>query len=571
MTKSPPKTARVASTGRQRRNSGIDVMAAPKVAKTPGSRPKAAKGGGPKGPALRPASPQPNLDAKHQRLIGKTAAQDEDMVHPIALAAWPVRLGLMTRDPSALAARLEILPRLAAIVGPKNLITDAADMGPYLIEPRGLFKGKALCVARPGRTKEVAAILALCNETDTKLVPQGGNTGLVGGQIPYERGDEILLSLVRLDKLREIDPFSNTMIVEAGMTLAQVQAEADAAGRFFPLSLAAEGSCTIGGNLATNAGGTAVLAYGNARDLVLGIEVVLADGRILSDLSKLRKDNTGYDLKHLFIGSEGTLGIITAAVLKLYPKPRAVATAFVGLSDPRHALRFFDRARDRAGGEIKSFELIPRIGIDSLLTHMDHVRDPLPSPAPWYVLIELASQSEGLEHRLLGLLENAAENGDILDATIAASLEQRKDFWRLRELLPDVQGREGGSIKHDVSVPIADVPTFLEEVELAVTRAIPGARLFAFGHLGDGNIHCNVSQPVGADTGAFLARWDEINEIVNRIVIAHGGSISAEHGIGRLKRHVLQSVKDPVALDIMRALKRTLDPKGILNSGKVLG
>jgi FAD/FMN-containing dehydrogenase len=476
----------------------------------------------------------------------------------------------MTRDPSAPAFRLEILPRLAAIVGAKHLVTDAADMSPYLVEPRGLFKGKALCVVRPGKTEEVAAIVALCNETGTKIVPQGGNTGLVGGQIPYERGDEVLLSLVRLDRLREIDPFSNTMIVEAGMTLAQVQAEADAVERYFPLSLAAEGSCTIGGNLATNAGGTAVLAYGNARDLVLGIEVVLADGRLLSDLSKLRKDNTGYDLKHLFMGSEGTLGIITAAVLKLYPKPRAVATGFVGLADPRHALRFFDRARDRVGGEIKTFELIPRIGIDSLLKHMDHVRDPLPSPSPWYVLIELASQSEGLEQRLLDLLENAAETGVILNAAIAASLEQRKDFWRLRELLSEVQGREGGSIKHDVSVPIADVPAFLNDVETAVTHAVPGARLFAFGHLGDGNIHCNVSQPIGADTAGFLARWDEVNEIVHAIVVAHHGSISAEHGIGRLKRQILQSVKDPVALDVMRVLKHTLDPKGILNPGKVL-
>jgi FAD/FMN-containing dehydrogenase len=475
----------------------------------------------------------------------------------------------MIREPKTPASRLEILPRLAAIVGTKNLLIDPADMAGYLVEPRDLFKGKALCVARPGTTGEVAAILALCSETRTALVPQGGNTGLVGGQTPSERGDEILLSLARLNRLREIDLDSNAMIVEAGMTLAQVQAEADAAGRYFPLSLASEGSCMIGGNLATNAGGTAVLAYGNARDLVLGIEVVLADGRILSNLSKLRKDNTGYDLKHLFMGSEGTLGVITAAVLKLFPKPRAVATAFVGLADPQHALRFLDLAQATTGGEVKTFELIPRIGIDFLLAHMDHVRDPLPNPAAWYVLIELASQSEGLEQRLLGLLERAADSGIVLDAAIAASLEQRKQFWRLRELLPDVQGREGGSIKHDVSVPIADVPAFLEEAEAALTRAIPGARLFAFGHLGDGNIHCNLSQPIGADKSAFLARWEEVNAIVHAIVAAHTGSISAEHGIGRLKRHLLPTVKDPVALDVMRALKQTLDPHGILNPGKM--
>ncbi len=424
----------------------------------------------------------------------------------------------MTHELPMSASRPYILARLTAIVGAKNVIDEPAEMSGYLVEPRGLFKGRALCVVRPGTTAEVAAILALCHETGTKLVPQGGNTGLVGGQIPVGTGDEIVLSLVRLNKLREIDPASNTMIVEAGMTLAQVQAEADAAGRYFPLSLASEGSCTIGGNLATNAGGTAVLAYGNARDLVLGIEAVLADGRVLSNLSKLRKDNTGYDLKHLFIGSEGTLGIITAAVLKLYPRPRSFATAFVGLDDPDHALRFLALARDMAGDDIKTFELIPRIGIATLLKHVEHVRDPLPRPTPWYVLIELASQSENLDQRLLDLLERSLEDQVISDAAVAASLEQRKDFWRLRELLSEVQGREGGSIKHDVSVPIAAVPDFLKEVEQAVTQAFPGARLFAFGHLGDGNIHCNVSQPVGADKAAFLARWDDMNKIVHGIV-----------------------------------------------------
>jgi FAD/FMN-containing dehydrogenase len=476
----------------------------------------------------------------------------------------------MTRDTSAFARASEIPSRLAAIVGAANVLTDQAEMAGYLVEPRGLYKGKALCVVRPKTTAEVAAIVALCSETATKLVPQGGNTGLVGGQIPFESGEEIVLSLARLDKLREIDLASNTMIVEAGMTLARVQEAADEAGRYFPLSLAAEGSCTIGGNLATNAGGTAVLAYGNARDLVLGIEAVLADGRILSDLSKLRKDNTGYDLKHLFMGSEGTLGIITAAVLKLYPKPQAFATAFVGLEDPARALRLLDLAQAMVGHEIKTFELIPRISITSLLAHMDHVRDPLPQAAPWYVLIELASQGEALEARLVDLLESAGAKGIILDAAIAGSLEQRKAFWRLRELLPEVQGREGGSIKHDVSVPLADVPDFIAEVEAAVTRAMPGARLFAFGHLGDGNIHCNISQPVGADKDAFLARWEEINGIVHAIVVAHHGSISAEHGIGRLKRRILPHFKDRVAFDVMRTLKHALDPQGILNPGKIL-
>ncbi len=367
-----------------------------------------------------------------------------------------------------------LLPRLAAIIGDRNIVTAPADMAPYLHEPRDLFHGKALCVARPGSTAEVAALVALCAETGTKIVPQGGNTGLVGGQTPFERGDEIVLSLTRMNRLREIDPSSNTLIVEAGMTLAQVQAEADRAERYFPLSLASEGSCTIGGNLATNAGGTAVVAYGNARDLAMGLEVVLADGRILSDLSKLKKDNTGYDLKNLFIGSEGTLGIITAAVLKLYPKPRAIETAFVGLRDPRQAVRLLDLAHDMTGGEVKTFELIPRIGIDFVLTHGEGMRDPLPSAHAHYVLLELASQSEGLGERLVGLLEKAMEDGIIEDAAIAASLDQRRAFWRLREFLPDAQGREGGSIKHDVSVPISDVPAFLEEVERAVTRRVPG-------------------------------------------------------------------------------------------------
>ncbi len=480
------------------------------------------------------------------------------------------KTGALQKPSGSNMPRADLLPRIAAIIGAKNLVTQAADMVAYLNEPRDLFHGKALCVARPGSTAEVAALVALCAETGTKIVPQGGNTGLVGGQTPSERGDEIVLSLTRMNRLREVDASSNTLIVEAGMTLAQVQAEADRAERYFPLSLASEGSCTIGGNLATNAGGTAVLAYGNARDLTLGLEVVLADGRILSDLSKLRKDNTGYDLKNLFIGSEGTLGIITAAVLKLYPKPRAIETAFVGLRDPHQAVRLLDLAHDMTGGEVKTFELIPRVGIDFVLTHGEGLRDPLPSAHAQYVLLELASQSDGLAGRLLALLEKAMEKEIIEDAAIAASLDQRKAFWCLREFLPDAQGREGGSIKHDVSVPISDVPAFLEEVEAAVTQRLPGARLVAFGHLGDGNIHCNVSQPKDADKAGFLALWDEINEIVHRIVIAHHGSISAEHGIGRLKRELLPKVKDSVALDLMRTLKATLDPQGIFNPGKVV-
>jgi FAD/FMN-containing dehydrogenase len=463
-----------------------------------------------------------------------------------------------------------VIAGFEAIVGKGHVVSDIAGMEGFLREPRGLFHGKALCIVRPGSVREVAAVLALCHETGTQLVPQGGNTGLVGGQNPGVDGGAIVLSLTRLRALREIDLASNTMTVEAGMVLSDVQEAASRADRLFPLSLGSEGSCTIGGNLATNAGGTNVIAYGNARDLVLGLEVVLADGRILSDLSKLKKNNTGYDLKNLFIGSEGTLGIITAAVLKLFPKPQSVETAFIGLSSPRAAIDLLNLARDTAGNEITSFELIPRLGLDFILAHFD-TRDVLPAKYSWYVLLELSSQSRaGLDARLLAMLEAASEKHIIEDAAIAASLEQSENFWKLREFLPEAQTLEGGSIKHDVSVPVADIPVFLEEVFRSVSHAVPGARLVPFGHVGDGNIHCNVSQPIDADRQAFLARWDEINAIVYEIVLAHKGSVSAEHGIGQLKRDLLPKVKDKTAMELMRAIKQTLDPKGILNPGKVL-
>jgi FAD/FMN-containing dehydrogenase len=476
-----------------------------------------------------------------------------------------------TENPAGLRAPLPgILSRLEAIVGAKHVIADTSGMEGFLREPRGRFHGQALCVVQPGSTQEVAAILRLCNELGVPVVPQGGNTGLVGGQVPIGPGNEIILSLRRLKALREIDLGSNTMTVEAGMILGQAQEEAAGVGRLFPLTLAAEGSCTIGGNLATNAGGTNVIAYGSARDLVLGLEVVLADGRILSDLSKLKKNNTGFDLTHLFVGSEGTLGVITAAVLKLLLRPRAIETAFIGLASPRAALDLLDLSRDMAGGEITSFELIPRIGLNFVRAHLD-AREVLRGKYPWYVLLELSSQSgQGLSERLGTLLEAASIKHLIEDAAIAASLEQRGDFWMLRELLPEAQRREGGSIKHDISVPIASIPAFLEEVERAITSAVPGARLVAFGHVGDGNIHCNVSQPIGADMQAFLARWDEVNAIVHGLVIALKGSISAEHGIGQLKRDLLPKVKDKVAMEVMRAIKKTLDPKNILNPGKLL-
>ena len=464
-----------------------------------------------------------------------------------------------------------ILAEIGEIVGAANVVVDDFAMQPYLVEERGLYRGTARAVVKPGSVEEVSRLLGLCNARGVKIVPQGGNTGLVGGQVPSQAGDEIVLSLRRLNRVREIDATGNTLIVDAGITLQGAQEAADKVDRLFPLSLPSEGSCTIGGNLSTNAGGVAALAYGVARDLVMGVEVVLADGRIMSNLTRVKKDNTGYDLKNLFIGAEGTLGIITGAVLKLFPKPRTRATAFLGLASPQAALGLLDIALARAGGDVKSFELIPRIGVDFVLRHAADVRDPLSEQHAWYVLIELASQTDAsLETTLENLLGEAIEQGFVDDGAIAASLDQRNDFWRLREMLSEVQKHEGGSIKHDVSVPISAVPAFLADVERDVTAAVPGARMVAFGHLGDGNIHCNVSQPVGADKQAFLDRWNEVNAIVHGLVGKYGGSISAEHGIGVMKRDELPHVKDPVALDLMRTLKRTLDPNGILNPGKVL-
>jgi D-lactate dehydrogenase (cytochrome) len=463
----------------------------------------------------------------------------------------------------------DLLARFAAIVGEKNALTDPADLAPYLTEERGLYQGRSPLVLRPGSTAEVAAILKLANETGTAIVPQGGNTGLVGGQTPH--AGEIVLSLKRLDRIREIDATSNTMTCEAGVVLAKAQAAAADAGRLFPLSLGAEGSCTIGGNLATNAGGTAALAYGVARELVLGLEVVLADGRIWQGLSKLKKDNTGYDLVHLFVGAEGTLGVITAAVLKLFPRPRSVETAFVGLKSPEAALGLYRLASERAGGTVTSFEIIGRTAVEFCVRHGNNVRNPLGLAHDWYVLMELSSQArEGLRATLEEVLSAGAEQGLVEDATIAANLDQAKAFLHLRHIIPDAQKPEGGSIKHDVSVPVAAVPDFIAQATAAVENLIPGCRPCPFGHLGDGNVHFNVSQPVGADAKAFIARWAEVNDVVHAVVARLGGSISAEHGIGYMKRDLLPRVKDPVALELMRTLKRALDPKGTLNPGKVV-
>src|SRR4051812_43195105 len=461
----------------------------------------------------------------------------------------------------------DLLARFIAIVGDKHAITDPQAQAPYLLEMRDMFHGHTPVVLRPGSVAEVADILKLANETSTPIVPQGGNTGLVGGQTPMH--GEIVLSLNRLDKVREVDPTSNTITCEAGVTLQLAREAAAAVDRLYPQLLPSEGTCTIGGNLSTNAGGTAALAHGIARSHALGLEVVLADGRVLNNLNKLKKDNTGYDLKNLFIGAEGTLGVITAAVLRLVPRPRSMETAYAGVSSPQAALELLTLAQNRAS--VTSFEIMTRAGIEAVLRYGSGCRDPLAAPHEWYVLIELSSQlEEGLRDALEGILAAGHERELVIDATIADSLEQAKAFWRVRELFGEVQRHMGGSIKHDVSVPVASVPAFIAEANAAGTKLIPGARPLPFGHLGDGNIHYNVNQPEGADKQAFVARWDEVNAVVFAVVAKFGGSISAEHGIGIMKRDVLPRVKDPVALDLMRMLKRTLDPKGILNPGKVL-
>ncbi|WOH83637.1 FAD-binding oxidoreductase [Bradyrhizobium sp. BEA-2-5] len=462
----------------------------------------------------------------------------------------------------------ELLEKFRAIVGAKYAVTDVADIEPYVTEERNLFHGRSPLVLRPGSTAEVSDICKLASAHNIALVPQGGNTGLVGGQTPHN--GEVVVSLRRLDKIREVDTASNTMTCEAGVVLQIAQAKAADVDRLFPLSLGAEGSCTIGGNLSTNAGGTAALAYGVAREMALGLEVVLADGRVLNSLSKLKKDNTGYNLHNLFIGAEGTLGIITAATLKLFPKPRAVETAFVGLKSPAAALKLLTISRDQAAGALTSFELLSEMAVDFSVRHGIDVRDPLEAKHPWYVLMELSSPGEDARTPLETILTRAMEEEIVDDAVIAANLTQRAGFWKLRDEMSAAQKPEGGSIKHDISVPVAAVPAFIAEADAAVVKLIPGARPVPFGHLGDGNLHYNVSQPIGANTADFLARWHEMNAVVFEIVLRMGGSISAEHGIGVLKRDELPEVKDKTAIELMRSIKAMLDPLGIMNPGKVL-
>jgi len=465
-----------------------------------------------------------------------------------------------------------LIERFSAIVGENNALTATDDIAPYLIEQRDLYNGRTPLVLRPASTQEVAQILKLAHETNTPVVPQGGNTGLVGAQTPDETGTAIVLALGRMNKIRSLDPIGNLVTVEAGVILKNLQDEVEKADRLFPLSLGAEGSCQIGGNLGANAGGTAVLAYGNMRELCLGVEVVLPNGEILNDLRYVKKDNTGYDLKDLFIGSEGTLGIITAAALKIFPQPKGKGVSYAGLRSLDDVLRLFQLATEHAGPSLTGFELMPRMGVEFTIRHVDGVRDPLETPHDWYALIDISSsRSEEDARTTLETILGEAFEADILqDAAIAESVAQAHSFWKMREEMSWAQKPEGGSIKHDISVPVASIPTFIKEADAAVLEMVPGARIVCFGHIGDGNLHYNISQPIDADKEEFLSHWGEMNHRIHTIVASYGGSISAEHGIGQLKRDELEYFKDAQALDLMRRIKQAIDPKGIMNPGKVL-
>ena len=465
-----------------------------------------------------------------------------------------------------------IAAELAAVVGAEHVISEPSALRPYVVDWRGRFEGAAQAVVFPANTGEVAQSVALCASQRIPIVPQGGNTGLCGASVPDESGRGVVINLRRMNRIRALDLDNDTMIVEAGVLLAQAQEAARDHRRLFPLSLAAEGSCTIGGNLSTNAGGTAVLRYGNMRELVLGVEVVLADGRVWDGLRGLRKDNTGYDLKHLFIGAEGTLGIVTAAVLKLFPAPSASATAFVALRDPVSAVALLRSFRNRCAEHLTTFELISHPSLELVIAHMEGSRSPFPEARPWYVLVELngPGTDEALAEELLEVLSAASEDGTVEDAAIAESGTQRNELWALRENLSEAQRIEGAGIKHDISLPVSSIPEFLDRAGAGLTNAFPAARIVAFGHLGDGNLHYNLVQPRAQAKADFLAETELANRIVHDEVARLRGSISAEHGLGQLKRDEIEHYKSALELDLMRAVKRALDPSGIMNPGKVI-
>jgi FAD/FMN-containing dehydrogenase len=472
----------------------------------------------------------------------------------------------------------ELVEKLRAIVGDKGLIADEQGKHPYVTDWRESFVGGALAVVRPANTEEVAAVVRLCAAEKVAIVPQGGNTGLVGGGTPNEKGREIVLSLNRMTRITDIDPIGYTMTVEAGVILKTIQETAALHDRLFPLSLAAEGSCTIGGNLATNAGGVQVLHYGNARQLVLGLEVVTPQGEIWNGLRALKKDNTGYDLRDLYLGAEGTLGIITRAVLKLWPKPKDVATAWVAVPSPEAAVTLLSGAHAASEDNVTSCELMGRQGIDLVLQHIPGAADPLAEKHDWYVLLEWSStrarregeNASGLREKMEAYLGDAMEQGLVLDATIAQNETQARALWGLRENHTEASKKEGPSVKHDISVAVSKIPTFVTEGLAAMKKALPECRPVTFGHVGDGNLHFNCQAPAGWDKARFMPHAHAVTAAVYDLVVSYGGSISAEHGIGLLKVDELAHYRSKVEIDTMRTIKRALDPQNLMNPGKVV-
>ncbi len=465
-----------------------------------------------------------------------------------------------------------LLSQLQALLGPKGLLTAPADLAPHLADWRALYQGRTPAIIRPADTAELAAAVKLCAAAGVPLVPQGGNTSMVGGATPDESGGQFIVSLQRLNRVRDIDPLDMTMTAEAGVVLKAAQDVAAEAGCLFPLSLGAEGSATIGGVLSTNAGGNTTVRYGNARELMLGLEVVLPDGQVWNGLRRLRKDNTGYALRHLFVGAEGTLGFITAAVLRLFPRARESAVALCAVRDEDAALALFRRCRDRDETAVRAFEYMSGTGVDFAVRHIEGVTLPFAQRADHYVLVDLASSrpDAGLRALMEAVLEEALEAGEVLDAVVAESEAQRAALWRIREEHPEAQKREGASVKNDVSVPVSKVPELIRRASEACRRLIPGIRPVPFGHLGDGNIHMNLEQPEGMDAAAFLARSHDIMDTVNEVVRDLGGSFSAEHGIGRLKTDMMEDWRGGAELALMQRIKAAVDPAGIMNPGKVL-
>lgn len=459
---------------------------------------------------------------------------------------------------------------LLDILGPTGLISDPAALAQHNLDWRGRYRGQAKLMAMPASTEQTVCVMRCCHAYRVPVVPQSGNTSLCGGSVPGPGGNELILNVSRMQRLRELDGGNGTLTCDAGMVLATLQQQAAAAGFLFPLSIASEGSAQVGGVISTNAGGIAVLRYGSMRSMVLGLEVVLPDGRLWSGLRALRKDNTGYDLKQWFIGAEGTLGVITAATLRLFPQPRAHATAWVALPSPQHAVDLLRYLQHALGERISSFELVSQVALTMVLKHLPHTRPPLATPSPWAVLIQLDdAEARPLEGVLAQILEQALDRGLITDASLAQSLSQARALWYLREQISEAQRLEGVSIKHDISVPVSHIPEFILRATASLEQAFPGIRLVCFGHVGDGNLHFNLSKPDALENTGFIGQTEAVNRIVHDQVMTLGGSISAEHGIGQLKIAELQRYKDPLELELMRSLKQALDPLGLMNPGKL--